>query len=100
MKVNVQAVNFNVDKKLVAFIDEKLSKLEKYFDKIVSVDVFLRTENTSDKENKTAEIKVHVPGEELVIKKTCKTFEEAVDISEQSLERMLTKYKEKIRAHA
>ena len=38
MKVNVQAVNFNVDKKLVAFIDEKLSKLEKYFDKIVSVD--------------------------------------------------------------
>lgn len=100
MKVNVQAVNFNVDKKLVAFIDEKLSKLEKYFDKIVSVDVFLRTENTSDKENKTAEIKVHVPGDELVIKKTCKTFEEAVDISEQSLERMLTKYKEKIRAHA
>lgn len=100
MKVNVQAVNFNVDKKLVAFIDEKLSKLEKYFDKIVTVDVFLRTENTSDKENKTAEIKVHVPGDELVIKKTCKTFEEAVDISEQSLERMLTKYKEKIRAHA
>ena len=64
MKVNVQAVNFNVDKKLVAFIEEKLSKLEKYFDKIVSVDVFLRTENTSDKENKTAEIKVHVPGDE------------------------------------
>lgn len=99
MKVNVQAVNFNVDKKLVAFIEEKLSKLEKYFDKIVSVDVFLRTENTSDKENKTAEIKVHVPGDELIIKKTCKTFEEAVDSSEQSLERMITKYKEKIRAH-
>ena len=100
MKVNVQAVNFNVDKKLVAFIDERLSKLEKYFDKIVTVDVFLRTENTSDKENKTTEIKVHVPGDEFVVKKTCKTFEEAVDASEQSLERMLTKYKEKIRAHA
>lgn len=99
MKVNVQAVNFNVDKKLIAFIEEKLSKLERYFDKIVTVDVFLKTENTSDKENKTAEIKVHVPGDELIIKKTCKTFEEAVDLSEQSLERMITKYKEKIRAH-
>lgn len=100
MKVNVQAVNFNVDKKLVVFIEDKLSKLEKYFDKIVSVDVYLRTENTSDKENKTAEIKVYVPGDSFLIKKTCKTFEEAVDSSEQSLERMLVKYKEKIRAHA
>lgn len=100
MKVNVQAVNFNVDKKLVVFIEDKLSKLEKYFDKIVSADVYLRTENTSDKENKTAEIKVHVPGDSFLIKKTCKTFEEAVDSSEQSLERMLVKHKEKVRAHA
>ncbi|MEZ4787518.1 MAG: ribosome-associated translation inhibitor RaiA [Flavobacterium haoranii] len=99
MKVNVQAVNFNVDKKLVVFVEEKLSKLEKYFDKIVSTDVYLRVENTSDKENKEVEIKVQVPGDELVIKKTCKTFEEAADSAEQSLERMLVKYKEKIRAH-
>lgn len=99
MKVNVQAVNFNVDKKLVAFVNEKLTKLEKYFDKIVSAEVYLKTENTSDKENKTAEIKIHVPGDEFVIKKTDKTFESAVDIAEQSLERMLKKYKEKLRAH-
>ena len=100
MKVNVQAVNFNVDKKLIVFINEKLSKLEKYFDKIVSAEVFLKTENTSDKENKTVEIKIHVPGDEFIIKKTCKTFEEAVDSSEESLERVLMKHKEKIRAHA
>ena len=100
MKVNVQAVNFNVDKKLINFVQERLDKLEKYFDKVISSDVFLKLENTSDKENKTVEIKIHVPGEEFVVKKTCKTFEEAVDISEESLERILIKYKEKIRAHA
>ncbi|WP_445455399.1 ribosome hibernation-promoting factor, HPF/YfiA family [Flavobacterium sp. HNIBRBA15423] len=100
MKVNVQAVNFNVDKKLINFIQERLDKLEKYFDKVISSDVFLKLENTSDKENKTVEVKIHVPGEEFVVKKTCKTFEEAVDISEESLERILVKYKEKIRAHA
>ena len=33
MKVNVQAVNFNVDKKLVDFIQERMDKLEKYYDK-------------------------------------------------------------------
>ena len=32
MKVNVQAVNFNVDRKLVDFIQERMDKLEKYFD--------------------------------------------------------------------
>ena len=53
MKVNVQAVNFNVDRKLVDFIQERMDKLEKYYDKIVSAEVFLRLENTSDKENKT-----------------------------------------------
>jgi ribosome-associated translation inhibitor RaiA len=29
MKVNLQAVNFNVDKKLVDFVQEKIDKLEK-----------------------------------------------------------------------
>lgn len=100
MKVNVQAVNFNVDKKLVVFVEEKMAKLEKYFDKIISSEVFLRVENTSNKENKSVEIKIHVPGDEFIVKKTCKTFEEAVDSSEQSLERVITKYKEKLRAHS
>lgn len=99
MKVNVQAVNFNVDRKLVNFVQERLDKLEKYYDRVISSDVFLRLENTSDKENKTAEIKIHVPGEEFIVKKTCKTFEEAVDISQESLERILIKHKEKIRTH-
>ena len=45
MKVNLQAVNFNVDRKLVDFVQEKLDKLEKYYDKIVSSDVFLKVEN-------------------------------------------------------
>ena len=52
MKVNVHAVNFNVDKKLVDFVEERIIKLEKFYDKIVSYDVFLKVEKTSDKENK------------------------------------------------
>ena len=58
MKVNVHAVNFNIDAKLVSFIQERMDRLEKYYDKIVSADVFLKVENISEKENKIAEIKV------------------------------------------
>lgn len=99
MKVNIQAVNFNVDRKLVDFIEIKLQRLEKFYDKIISVEVFLKTENTSDKENKTVEVKLGIPGEDLVVKKTNKTFEESVALAGDTLERMLIKHKEKERAH-
>ena len=98
MKVNLQAVNFNVDRKLVDFVQEKLDKLEKYYDKIISADVFLRLENTSDKENKTVEIKINVPGDDFLVKKTAKSFEEGVDLAVDSLERVILKRKEKLRA--
>ena len=97
MKVSVHAVNFAVDRKLVDFIQEKMDKLEKYYDKVVSSDVFLKVKKTSDKENKLVEIKINVPGDDFVVKKQCKTFEEAVDLATESLERLLVKRKEKIR---
>ncbi|WP_374541870.1 ribosome hibernation-promoting factor, HPF/YfiA family [Flavobacterium sp.] len=100
MKVNVHAVNFNVDKKLVSFIEERLTKLEKFYDKVVASDAFLKVENTSEKENKTVELKINVPGDEFVVKKTSKSFEEAADLAADSLERLLVKRKEKVRAHS
>jgi len=99
MKVNIQAVNFNVDKKLVDFINERLEKLEQYYDKIVGIDVSLRTENSSDKENKSVDILVKIPGDDLIVKKTAKTFEEAADTGADALERLLVKRKEKEKAY-
>jgi len=99
MKVNVNAVNFTVDRKLVDFVQFRIEKLEKYYDKIVSSEVYLKLENTSDKENKIVEIKLHVPGDEFLVKKLCKTFEEAIELASESLERLLVKRKEKIRTH-
>jgi putative sigma-54 modulation protein len=99
MKVNVNAVNFAADRKLIDFIQDRLERLEKFNGKIVSSDVFLKVEKTSEKENKIAEIKIHVPGDDFMVKKQCKTFEEAVELSAESLERLLVKRKEKINTH-
>ncbi len=96
MKVNVHAVNFTVDKKLVEFVEIKMSKLEKYYDKIISADVFLKVEKTSEKENKLVEVKILVPGDDFVVKKHCKSFEEATEDCSLSLERLLVKRKEKV----
>ncbi len=99
MKVNVETPNFAADIKLIDFIEKKLSKLELFYDKIIFADVFLKVKKTSEKENKIVEILLSVPGENLIIKKEAKTFEEATDECAQSLERQLKKKKEKQRAY-
>ena len=99
MKVNVHAVNFAVDGKLVDFIQQRMDKLEKYYDRIVAGDVYLKVEKTSEKENKIVEIKMHVPGDDFLVQKQCKSFEEAMDQAAESLERSLLKRKEKIRTY-
>ena len=100
MKVNAQSVNFNADGKLINLIQERMDKLENYYDKVISSDVYLKVENTSEKENKIVEISVHIPKNKLVVKKQCKSFEEAVDSACNSLERRLVKTKEKLRMKA
>ena len=99
MKVNLQSVNFNSDQKLVDFTQTKLDKLENHFSQIIHADVFLKVVNTSVKENKVTEILLSVPGDEFIIKKISKSFEEGVDECVSSLERQLRKRKEKLNTH-
>ncbi|WP_456424907.1 ribosome hibernation-promoting factor, HPF/YfiA family [Lutibacter sp.] len=98
MKVRVQSVNFNADVDLIEFVEKKLNSLEKYYDRIVDSDVFLKVQQTSDKKNKLVDVKLNIPGNDLVVKKQCKTFEEGVMLATDSLKRQLTKKKEKVRA--
>ncbi len=97
MKVFTQSVNFKVDGDLVKFIEKKVGSLDKFHDKIVDAEVFLKVQKTSDKENKVTEIKINIPGNELIVKKTNKTFEEGVSLGVESLKRQLLKSKDKQR---
>ncbi|MBD0779779.1 ribosome-associated translation inhibitor RaiA [Maribacter sp. ANRC-HE7] len=94
MKVNAQSVNFNADVKLLDFVQSRLDKIETFYDKVISADVYLKVENTSSKENKIVEIRLNVPKDKFVVKKQCKSFEEAVDSACSSLERKVKKMKE------
>jgi putative sigma-54 modulation protein len=97
MKVFIQSVNFNADSGLLKFIEDKVQGLSKFHDKIIDAEVFLKVQNTSDKENKISEVKINIPGNEFMVKKETKSFEEGVSISVDSLKRQLKKSKEKLR---
>lgn len=98
MKIRVQSIHFNADKKLLDFIQRKVDKLDQYFDQIISGEVYLKLENVEDEANKISEIKLIVPGMTLFAKEQCKTFEEATDLSIESLRKQITKHKDKTRA--
>ncbi|MFD2516681.1 ribosome hibernation-promoting factor, HPF/YfiA family [Salinimicrobium flavum] len=98
MKINVQSVNFTADQKLVDFIQKKLDKLESHYDNVIHADIYLKVENTSDKENKISEILLSIPGDELICKKKGRRFEIGVDECVSSLERQLQKRKRKFSA--
>ena len=98
MNVKIHSVKFDADSKLLNFIDEKVNKLDLFYDDILGAEVFLRLEkDTQDRENKVVEIKLDVARNPLFSKKQCKTFEEATDQSVDALKKQLIKYKEKIR---
>ena len=98
MKVNVQTPNFTAKDELLQFVENRLSKLEQFYDKIVFADVFLKVQKTSEKENKLVEVLLSIPGDEVMVKKEAKTFEEAIDEVVRTLERQLKKRKQKQKA--
>ena len=96
MDIQVHSVHFTADKKLIEFINEKVGKLELFYDNIIASEVFLRLDKDQEGENKVAEVKLLVPGKELFSKKQAKSFEEAVDLASEALRKQVVKEKEKV----
>jgi putative sigma-54 modulation protein len=97
MTTKIQSLHFDADKKLLEFVQERVDKLTQYYDGIITSDVILRIDKSSDTENKIAEIRLHLPGNDLFAKKQCKSFEEAIDTSLDALKAQVQKHKEKIK---
>jgi putative sigma-54 modulation protein len=97
MNIKISSIHFDADKKLLDFINEKVSKLEIMHDGIIGSEVVLRIDNSADTENKLAEIKILIAGNDLFAKKQCKTFEEAIDTSVEAIRKQLQKHKDKVR---
>ena len=94
MEIKIKSLKFDADQKLVAFVEKKVSKLEKFYEGTETVEVILSL--LPDPENKNARIQIHVPGQDLVIEKNAKTFEDAVTECADAMKEKLTRFKEKL----
>jgi putative sigma-54 modulation protein len=93
MNVNIKSVHFRADKKLESFIEKKIQKLSGLHEGLMGSDVVLKLDNTDTRENKIAEIRLTLKGEELFAKKQSRTFEESTDQAIDALKKQIEKYK-------
>ena len=101
MNISVKSVHFHADAKLLSYVEKKMNRLGKMFDRIIDVEVHLKLQDNGAKfQEKITEIHMHVPGGWLMDKKTGKTFEAAINASVDTLKRQLVRYKEKLTSHA
>ncbi|SHE41528.1 putative sigma-54 modulation protein [Dysgonomonas macrotermitis] len=98
MNINIQSLHFDATDKLKEFIQKKVTKLEKYSDDILIAEVILKVVKPETKMNKEASIKLSVKNDDLFANKTAESFEEAIDLCAEALEKQLVKYKEKAQA--
>jgi putative sigma-54 modulation protein len=96
MKINLSAVHFDADQRLVDYIEKKTAKLDQFFDRIIDAHVFLKLENSGQVRDKIVELKLEVPGDTLIATEVSKTFEASTDAAVDNMKRQLNRHKEKI----
>lgn len=96
MEVKIKAIHFDATTKLEEFINKKAQKLARRNEAIATFEVTLKVVKPETSMNKETAIKLTVPNaDELFASKVADTFEEAVDLTIDALDRQLVKLKEK-----
>ena len=94
MEITIKANHFEMAEKLEAFTNKKLEKLARRFDTISGIDVNYKLIKPETAMNKEAGVKVSVPNQpDVFASKTADTFEEALDLALEAVERQLEKNK-------
>ena len=93
MRINITARRFKLKEPLRQFTRDEVSRLTKYYDSIVDVDVILSWE----KHNRIAEINLAVYGTLLTAEARSEDMKKSIYEAVDKMERQLVKYKDRLR---
>lgn len=96
MKVDIQAP-FQVFEHTQKLIEDKLTKLDNFYERILGAKVFLRDDvnRFNHKTSRVVEIQLEIPGNTLFAEAADETFEQALASAIEKIKRQLLKVKEK-----
>jgi putative sigma-54 modulation protein len=97
MKISIQSIDFTARQELLDLVNDKLSKIERFSDRVQEAKVVLRVEKSESRENKIFEVKLIIPGNDIFVKKNAETFEDGLQKVIDVLQREIKDWKEKQR---
>ena len=95
MQLTITGHHIEVTPALRAYVTEKMQRLVRHFDKVLSVDVILKV----DKLNQIAEATVNAGGRTLFANDTAEDMYAAIDGLIDKLDRQVKRHKEKLCDH-
>jgi len=99
MEITVQSIHFDADQKLLDFVNKKIAKIERFFNRVTQIEIYLKLDaKNGGIRNKVAEIKVNIPGKTIFSKEHSFSFEDSVEKALEHTVQQVKKYKEKSRS--
>jgi putative sigma-54 modulation protein len=95
MQINLTGHHIDITDALRNYVNEKMEKLERHFDKVSNTHVILSVEKDSHK----AEATVHMTGNDIFAEATEPDMYASIDGLVDKLDRQVKKHKEKITNH-
>lgn len=93
MKIHITGRHMRLTPAIREYVEQKLTKAEKYFDSIISVQVILAV----DKRSHEAEIVIHAPKQTFRALARAVTLYAAIDLASDKIDSQLRKHKERIK---
>jgi len=95
MKIHIQSIDCSPRQDLLDLVNEKLSKLNHFSDRILEAKVVLRVEKADKRDNKVVEVRLVIPGHDIFAKKNSESFEESLQKVAEVLQREVKEWKDK-----
>jgi putative sigma-54 modulation protein len=96
MNFKITARHFKMKDDLKNYVEEKIKKLDRFYDNILDIDVILGWE----KLNRYTELRINVFNKQIVIKEMSDEIRKSFDLALERGERQLKRYKDKLRKPA
>lgn len=95
MQVNITGHHVDLTPALRAYIDEKLQRISRHFDNLISINVVL----TVEKHRQQAEATLHAAGKSIFANASHDDMYAAIDALADKLDKQVRRYKDRISDH-
>lgn len=96
MQINITGHHIDVTPALKAYVIEKLQRISRHFDHVISINVILRVEKPQQQQ---AEATVAAAGKSLFAQDTSSDMYAAIDGLTDKLDKQVRRYKDRLRSH-